>query len=361
MIGTNQTWYTQPKIHLKYFTFPEAGPGGPGSGGFSERKYDLLEQKVNVAGVSVIASFALALGKLVAGSITGSAALFASGVHSGLDLIAALLSYSSVSQAGKPADDDHRYGHGKYENVAAVTEAILILAAVALILYRSLPAVLGGGPGVIYLETGLTVAGVSSLVSLLVHRMLTGAYRRTMSADFQSDSRHLLINGLTSAAVFLGLLAVRYTGVSAIDPALAVLVVLVLLKEGYGHLKKSAGGIFDASLSKEEEEVIRGVLAGHEGSYVQYHALRTRRAGRECHVDLHLVVPRDQIISVTHELCDSIERDVSRRLPGVHVLIHAEPCRPVSGECSHCGIDKSLGRVVEGASGCSAKPGKHGS
>ena len=168
-----------------------------------------------------------------------------------------------------------------------------------------------------------------------------------------SDRRHLLVNACTSAVICIGLLVIRYTGLTVIDPLLAFLAALVLLYEGYGHIKKSAGGIVDIRLTEKEEAIIREVLARHGEEYVQYHALRTRRSGPDLYVDLHLVVPRDQVIVKTHQICDLIERDLNNRLSGVNVLIHAEPCRPFSGECGCCGVENSLKKKdIQ----CSAKP-----
>lgn len=313
-----------------------------------------MDRKENVAGFSIIAGLALAAGKLLAGAAMGSAGVFASGIHSGLDTLAAALSYFSVNQAKKPADEDHRYGHGKFENVAALAEALLILLAAALILHRALPGFSGGGSPGRFFELGMAVTLISALISFLLSAMLAGAYRRTGTGAFLDDYRHSLVNGGTSALICLGLAASRFTGLTVVDPALAVLVMLILIREGYGHLKKSAGAIVDVRLSREEEEAIREVLAGHRGRYVQYHALRTRRSGPDCYVDLHLVVPRNQVIALTHEICDSIEREVRERLPGVSVLIHAEPCRPASGECSGCGIGKPARGDGEEGHGCTA-------
>lgn len=338
--------------NMVYPSGEESFGGNPGSG--SEREFQ-VEQKVSAAGISVIASFALTMGKLVAGAAMNSAAVFASGIHSGMDLLAAVLSYYSVNQAKKPADEDHRYGHGKYENVAAMAEAIIILLAAAAIMARSLPVIFRGGTNVSYLELGMTVTGVSALLNFIISGMLSAAYRRAKSPAFQADFRHLLVNAGASVVIFIGLAAVKYTGMTVIDGLLGVMVALLLLREGYGHLKKSAGGIVDVRLSEEEEGVIREVLNRHRANYVQYHALRTRRSGPDCYVDLHLVVPRDQVISRTHEICDSIERDVRERLPQVNVLIHPEPCRPVSGECANCGIDRVSDDNQHGAGGCAVK------
>lgn len=316
-----------------------------------------MEQKVNVAGISIVTSIALTLGKIVAGVTMNSAAVFAAGIHSALDLLAAILSYSSVSQSKKPADEDHRYGHGKYENVAAITEVFFIFLAVMFILYKSVPGIVYGQSAIKLYDLGIAVTAVSSLVNFLVSALLSGAYRRTGSPAFKSDCRHLLINAFTSLAVCTGIIIMRFTGLVVIEQVMALLVTLVLLCEGFGHLKKSAGGLVDVKLPEEEENAIRQVLNEYGGQIVQYHALRTRRSGPDCYVDLHIVVPRDQVISTTHLICDSIEKDIRERLPGVNVLIHAEPCRPVSGECANCGIEKTF-RFEDSQPGrCTAMPG----
>lgn len=313
-----------------------------------------MDQKINIAGISVITSAALALGKIVAGTAMGSASVFASGIHSGLDLLASVLAYSSVSQSSKPADEDHHYGHGKYENLAALIEAALILIAAGVIINLGVRGILSPGLAVLRTDLGIAVMGVSALVSFPVSAMLAGAYRRSASPALREDCRHLLVNASSSLVICLGLAAMRLTGLAVIDAVLTLLVAVVLLYEGYGHLKKSAGGIVDVKLSGAEEEIIKEVLARYGEEYVQYHALRSRRSGRDCHVDLHLVVPRDQVIARTHQLCDAIEKDISSRLPGVSVLIHPEPCRPISGECCTCGIEQSLQGGDSGV--CSAKP-----
>lgn len=315
-----------------------------------------MEKKVNVAGISIIISFALAAGKIVAGVAMNSASVIAGGIHSCMDLLAAFLSYSSVNQTKKPADEDHRYGHGKYENVAAITEAFFIFLAAVLILYNSIPGMVSGSSGVKYYDLGIAVMGVSAVVNFSVSAMLSGAFRRTLSPAFSSDRRHLFINAGASLAICIGLVLIKYKGITILDQIMALAVTLLLLFEGYHHLKKSAGGLVDVRLSEEEEDTVKQVLASYGDKYVQYHALRTRRSGPDSYVDLHMVVPRDQVISATHRLCDSIERDIRNKLPGVNVLIHAEPCRPVSGECRNCGIEKKISSEGPGSERCSTKP-----
>ncbi|MFZ5596684.1 MAG: cation diffusion facilitator family transporter [Bacillota bacterium] len=319
-----------------------------------------MKNRENLAGLSIITGIALTLGKILAGLFMNSASVMAGGIHSGLDLAAAFLSYFSVSQTGKPADEDHHYGHGKYENVAAMGETFFVILAVIFIIYISLAGPGQRGIDFDFADIGIAVTAISALVTFLVWLMMSGEYKKTGSPALQSNARHMITNSVTSLVICLGIAAMRYTALEAIDSVLAVAVALVLICEGYGHLKKSAGGIVDIKMPEKDEELIKEILARYGGNYVQYHALRTRQSGPDSHVDLHLVVPRDQMISVTHELCDSIENEIREKLPGVNILIHAEPCRPMSGECSNCGISKT-GGGAERAEGCTAKKGKDAS
>lgn len=314
-----------------------------------------METNVRTAGISVVANSALMVGKLAAGAATNSVALWAGAIHSGVDLGAAVLSYFSVNQSKKPADDHHQYGHGKYQYVCAVIEAALIVAAAAMIIYQSVVSFYTGGPALRFPELGMAVTAVSALLSFLVAGKLSGSFRLTGSPAFRADYRHALVNGITSVVICAGLAAIWLTGLRTVDPLMGAVVAIVLLKEGYSHLKESAGGIVDASLPVDEEAKIKEILSRHGGKYVQYHELRTRRSGPDCYVDLHLVVPRDQVIAHTHQLCDAIERDIREILPGVNVLIHPEPCRPVSGECEDCNLDKTGRGAPSGPEDCTAR------
>jgi cation diffusion facilitator family transporter len=303
-----------------------------------------LKKKENTAGLSILTSLVLTLGKILTGIATNSISVIASGIHSGLDLLASALGYYSASQTGKPADDQHQYGHGKIQNAAAVVEAFFILMAVIIMLNNALPAIMRGTAEIVHESLGIIVMATSSIINFIIAAMLGGAYHRNRSEAFREDYRHIMVNGASSAIVCLGLAAIKFTGLAIIDPLLVLLIALVLLKEGYYHLKKSAGAIFDVKLSSDEEGIIISALDQYQERYVQYHALRTRRSGPDRYIDLHLVVPRDQLIYEVNEVCKGIENFIKEKLPGSSILIHAEPCRPLSGECKSCNINKMLNK-----------------
>ncbi|MEL7658339.1 MAG: cation diffusion facilitator family transporter, partial [Bacillota bacterium] len=231
-----------------------------------------MKKDDNIAGLSILINLALSLGKILAGIATSSVSIIASGIHSGLDLMASILAFYSASQSAKPADDEHQYGHGKYQNVTAVAEALFIIVAVIIIFKKALPTIMQGKSTILHSELGIAVMGIAAIISFSTSAVLASAYHRTMQEAFWENHRHLMVNGAASAVVCLGLAAVRFTGLNIIDPILALLITLLLLREGYRHLKKSVGGIFDVRLSPEEERIIREVLSEHRKRFVQYHA-----------------------------------------------------------------------------------------
>jgi cation diffusion facilitator family transporter len=267
----------------------------------------------------------------------GSVSVISEAIHSGLDLVASLVAYFSLRQSGKPADDVHHYGHGKFENVAAMVEALLILAAAAAIIGQAVNKLSRGG-GVESLNLGIMVMGVSAVINFLVSKMLMETAKRTESPALEADAWHLRTDVYTSLGVFLGIIAIKITGYHLLDPIIALAVAALIVKAAIELLAKSAGSIVDARLSDEEECKIRTILEQYAAEYVHYHKLRTRRSGPERHVDLHLVVPRKIRIYLAHDLCDRIEKDFSQNLQGVYVLIHAEPCRPCAEYCYNCNI-----------------------
>ncbi len=133
------------------------------------------------------------------------------------------------------------------------------------------------------------------------------------------------------------MLLIWLTGRSLFDPLLAIVVAILIIKTSFGLLAKAFSPLLDASLPLEEEDVIKQIIDNYGGQYVGFHKLRTRKAGSERHIDLHLVVPKNQNIAVSHGLCDQIEQAVNAQYPEAHVLIHVEPCRE-GDDCLSCPV-----------------------
>jgi len=293
---------------------------------------EIRREKKRVALLSVASNTLLTVSKLVIGFVSGSVSILSEGIHSGIDLLAACIAYFSVRESDKPADSRHEYGHGKIENISGTIEALLIFVAVILIANEAIRKLIqiingqGGEVGSMALDLGLVVMGCSALINVFVSARLMKVAKKTDSVALEADALHLRTDVYTSAGVFVGLLLIKLTGWHIVDPLIALGVAVMITKAAYDLVKKAFFPLIDTSLPEEEKGIIAEVIGRHHSEFVEFHALRTRKAGAERHVDLHLVVPRVASIAEVHELCDTIELEISERLQGTHVLIHTEPC-----------------------------------
>ncbi len=294
-----------------------------------------MDEKIKVARLSIISNTFLTTGKLTVGIFMGSVSIISEAIHSGLDLLAAIIAFLSVRQSAKPADELHKYGHGKFENLAAILEALLIIAAAAGILWHAIQKILQGSGEIVALELGLLIMGISCAVNWIISSKLMKVGKKTDSPALVADAWHLRTDVYTSLGVFVGIILIMITGKPIIDPIIAIFVALLILKAAFDLMRESINSILDAKLPKEEEEVIKAVLDSYNRQIVQYHNLRTRKAGPQRHVDLHLVVPRCQNVVSAHRLCDDIENDLMQKLPQSEILIHSEPCQPPQ-DCEGC-------------------------
>jgi cation diffusion facilitator family transporter len=299
------------------------------------------KKKARVALLSIASNTLLTSTKVVVGLVGGSISILSEGIHSSLDLLAACIAFFAVKQSAKPADSRHAFGHGKMENLSGTIEAILIFIAVIWIVFEAvqkLGAILRGeadqvGNTALYL--GLVVMGGSALINVFVSSRLMKAAKETDSVALEADALHLRTDVYTSAGVFAGLLLIRLTGWYFLDPIIALVVALIITKAAYDLTKQAFLPLVDVSLPDDERKIITEVLSRHKDNFVEFHELRTRKAGSERHVDLHLVVPKNVSVGDVHELCDLIEQEVNIQLKNTKVLIHAEPCTDKNSDCPH--------------------------
>lgn len=286
--------------------------------------------------VSVLSNSLLTGAKLTVGLLTGSVSVISEALHSGNDLVAALLALFSVRKASQPADRRHAFGHGKFEALSgAIEAALIVVAALAIIATAIRDMLLGQGHE---LEHGpaIAVMGVSALANIVVSAHLRHVANRHESIALHADAAHLTADVWTSAGVFVGL-SVAYgfdqagRAVHWVDPALAILVGLLVMGQGWRIASQSLAQLVDRALPTEEIARIEAIISAHSGMFVEYHELRTRQAGHERHIDLHLVVCRDVPVSTAHALTDHIEQDIRSAFPSAQVMIHVEPC--LDGAC----------------------------
>ena len=296
----------------------------------------MLSSKKGVAALSIGSNATLVILKLTAGLAIGSVSVISEAIHSSIDLLAATMAFFAVRAAAKPPDEEHRFGHGKAENLSGFVEAVLIFIAAMMIVYEAVQKLMHG----VELESvdlGIVIMGISAVANTFVSRQLMRVAKATESMALEADAWHLTTDVLTSLGVAIGLVVVRLTGWSVLDPIIAIGVALVICKAAFDITRRSIRDLLDASLPAEEQALIREVLDRHRGDMVGYHEIRSRRSGSERQVDLHLVMNRNVTVQQSHDLCDHLEGDLKDALGSVTLNIHVEPGTPSRETCdSEC-------------------------
>ena len=300
----------------------------------------MLSTRSGAPKLSLIVVTGLIVLKVVVAVITGSISILAQSVDSFLDLFAILVILFAVGIATRPADEEHPFGHGKVEDIAAIVQAILIFTASGLIIYSAVRRIILG-TAVELTEAGIGVMLVSIIVSIFLSRHLLKVSRATDSIALEASARNIAADVYSAAAVLAGLIAIRFTGLNILDPIIALLVALFILKVAYDVLRKSFGGLIDVKLPEAEEIVIKSCIIEYSGQLVGFHELRTRKAGSQRIIDLHLVMPKNASVEEAHRVCDHLEQDIENELQHTSVTIHVEPCTIECDQCSvPCGLRK---------------------
>ena len=280
--------------------------------------------------LSVAAAVVTFLLKLVAWRLTGSVGLLSDALESLANLAAAFIALASLAVAVRPEDEEHAFGHSKAEYFAAGIEGALILLAAAAIGWTAIERFFSP-QALTEPAAGLAVSVVASLINLAVARVLmkVGVARRSVALE--ADAKHLMTDVWTSAVVVLAVALVATTGWSWLDPVLGLLLAFHIIATGVKLIRESLLGLMDSGLPAVELEAIRDALAQFSAEGVQYHALRTRRAGALKFMSVHLLMPGAWTIARGHDLAERLESDLRKIVPGLIVFTHMEPVEdPVS-------------------------------
>jgi cation diffusion facilitator family transporter len=276
------------------------------------------------AAVSVAAAVFLVAIKLATGLATGSLAFIAEAVHSGTDLVAALLTFFAVRVALRPPDREHHYGHGKAEHLAALGESAFLLLVSLFIAFESARRLIEGGSGHDVDVTWWALAVLVLVIAVDASRALTSfrTSRRYGSAALASNALHFTSDLAGSVAVLVGLLLVR-AGHPAADAAAALFVAALVVLAALRLAKKSIDVLMDRSVADADDR-IRAALAQADEN-VEVRRVRVRQAGGRHFVDLVVGVPMDTGVTQAHTVADHLEEVVERALGGADVVVHVEP------------------------------------
>jgi len=299
---------------------------------------DANRRKSNVALLSVVSNSVLVVLKIVVGTLIGSVSVISEAIHSGVDLLAAIIALVAVRTSGKPADAEHPFGHGKVENISGAIEAILIFVAAGWIAWEAIRKFLSPSeieaPG-----WGVAVMAVSAVANWIVSRMLFKVGKETGSMALQADGWHLRTDVWTSAGVMAGLAVILLGDKFAshlgdrlhlIDPIAAMIVAALIVRAAWHLTVQTTHDLMDVQLPHDEEAWIRQIIIAHQPDVRGYHRLRTRRAGPARFIEFHMFVEGKMSVEESHRLAHDLASHAEEHFPGASVTIHVEPCR---GDC----------------------------
>lgn len=287
--------------------------------------------KSRVAALSVASNTSLVIFKVIVGLSIGSISVISEAIHSGVDLLAAIIALYAVTHSDKPADKRHPFGHGKIENISGVVEALLIFLAAGWIVFEAAKKLMHPEP----MDTatwGIVVMGVSCAMNLVVSKMLFKVGKATDSIALQADAWHLRTDVWTSFGVMAGLAVILVgkfvspgTYLDWVDPFAAMAVALLIVKAAWELTAQSFHDLLDVSLPDNEVEKVRRILDNARPRIDGYHALRTRKAGAARFVEVHVIVDPAMTVDESHALTDRIADSVNEQIGKTRVTIHIEP------------------------------------
>lgn len=274
--------------------------------------------------LSIAAAVTTIVLKALAAWLTGSIGFFSDALESGVNLIAAVIGLWALRLASRPPDLQHHFGHGKAEYLSAAVEGTMIFAAAVAIVWSAIERLIDPIP-LDQPALGLALSTAASVVNLAVGATLVRVGRRHRSITLEADGRHLLTDVLTSAGVIVGIALVAVFEWEILDPIVALLVGVNILYTGYGLLRRSVSGMLDTALPPEDVARVKTVLDRYREGGINYHALRSREAGRQRFVYLHLLVPDHWTVAQGHDLAEELKADIAEALPGTTTFVHIEP------------------------------------
>ena len=279
--------------------------------------------KRQTAIVTVIGGILIFALKLYTYFISGSVALLSDALESIVNVLASFLMLLSVRISAIPADEEHMYGHQKVESISAFVEGGLVVIAALFIGQAAL--------GRLYEPERLTDLNLAVGLSLIatsgngvLSRFLSMKARETESMALEGDSRHLMSDVVSSVGVAIGLIASEIIGLPVLDPVIAMVVAVLVLRMGISLILKAAQGLMDRS-APEAERRIREVLARHRSQYLDFHDLKTRRSGDRVFAEVHLLMDENLTVRKSHDLTEHLEQDLKKEVPEVDITIHVEP------------------------------------
>ena len=252
-----------------------------------------------------------------------SVAMLASLADSALDLFTSSLTLFAIHHALTPADDEHRFGHGKAEPLAGLAQAAFITASALFLVIQAVNRILAPEP----LENSIPAllvmcVAIACAIGLILYER--GVVAKTGSTAVEADKTHFIGDLATNIGVVVALVLTVYAGWALADPLIAMAVAGIMTYTAWGVGRTSLDQLMDHELPREERDRIAHIVRGH-GAVRNLHDLKTRKAGLSVFIQVHLELDPQMKLADAHAISDEVERDLMAAFPGAEVIIHQDP------------------------------------
>jgi cation diffusion facilitator family transporter len=287
----------------------------------------MYNEKQRVAGVSVLAAIFLTVIKLVIGIITGSLGLISEALHSGLDLVAAVVTYFSVRFSDNPPDREHNFGHGKIENISAFIETILLLITCVWIIYEASHRLISGNTQIEISKWSYVVVIISIIVDFTRSRALGRVAKKYNSQALEADALHFSTDIWSSTVVLLGLICANF-GFFFADSIAALMVAFIVIIITYRLGKRSIEVLLDYAPKEKQSSIVNILNSIPELN--AFRNLKVRTAGPYTFVSVTVTLNPQLMLKYAHEICDKVENEICREVEKCDVIVHVEPVDQIS-------------------------------
>lgn len=290
----------------------------------------LANPKIRAAVVSITAAILLAIIKMIVAFTSGSMAVLASAVDSLLDIVMSGVNLVAIRHAEQPADDCHPFGHGKYETLATMFQALVILLTGGWIVFEAGNRLYSGRQN-LDVDQGVGILAFGALAAWGISSYLKRVAVKTDSSALAADSLHFRMDIFSNLGLLVGMLVIRWFKLPWLDPTLSILVAAYILSEAFKLIRHALRDMLDHELPEEIKNQVHEVITAQGLPLAGYHNLRTRRAGSRKMMDFHLEVCRHMTVNDAHKIADQLEKGIEGAILGADVTIHIEPC--AEGHC----------------------------
>jgi len=282
----------------------------------------MIKEKKRVAISSICAAVFLTGSKLVIGLITGSLGIISEALHSGLDLLAATITYFSVRVSDKPADKEHHYGHGKIENLSALIQTILLIVTCAWVIYEAVSRLVSGNTDIEVNIWAYAVVITSIIVDISRSRALYRVAKKYNSQALEADALHFSSDIWSSAVVLVGLVCADF-GFFFADSIAALVVSMIILFVSFRLGKKAIDVLIDKAPTGTNEIIIQTLESFNE--IKKYHSLKIRTSGADTFIKVNIHLEPRLSLEEVHRTCDKIEKEIENKIPRCEIYLHPEP------------------------------------